>query len=57
MIENRFSQLDAQTAESAFAKFTPEEHAEMQDWIDAQKAMPPEAVDHTPDPLHDDLAY
>jgi hypothetical protein len=33
--QNDFTALDAQTAESAFAKFTPEEHAEAQENIDA----------------------
>lgn len=32
---NDFSQLDAQSAESSFAQFTPEEHAEYQAWLDS----------------------
>ncbi len=37
MDANDFTTLDAQTAESSFAQFTPEEHAEYQaylDWLD-----------------------
>jgi hypothetical protein len=33
-ITNDFSQLDAQSAESRFAQFTTEEHAEFQAWLD-----------------------
>ena len=33
-IGNDFSKLDAQDEMSAFAKFTPEEHAEYQNYLD-----------------------
>lgn len=32
-ITNDFSQLSAESAESVFAKFTPEDHAEYQAWL------------------------
>ena len=35
---NSFESLDAQSAESAFAKLTPEENAEFESWCDARLA-------------------
>lgn len=34
---NKFDSLDAQQAESAFAKFTPAEHAELQNYLDERQ--------------------
>jgi len=35
---NDFSKLSAETETSAFAQFTPEEHAEYQAWLDEREA-------------------
>lgn len=65
---NDFAQLDAQSAESRFAQFTPEEHAEYQRWLDEHAGDDPalacaddprDANDSGPDEpdAHLDAAY
>jgi len=56
---NDFSKLDAQSEESRFAQFTPEEHAEYQAYLDAHEAdlaVADDPRDDAPD-AHLDAAY
>jgi len=48
-MENNFAQLDAQSAESHFAQFTPEEHAEYQAYLDARAHKADLVADDQPD--------
>lgn len=52
---NPFGQLDAQSAESHFAQFTPEEHAEYQAYLDAQREEIYAAQDSAGDVVPDDV--
>lgn len=53
-MSNDFSKLDAQSAESSFAQFTPEEHAEYQAWLDARAHEADTAIADDPRDPRDD---